>query len=211
MTISGGTVHQIFKYTVYLFLAMNVYWFFAEESSAAQLQFVDGVALGDLIAAYAATIDTLAWVILLLMFELETYVLEDRHFTRPVALMLHGLRAICYGFIIYAFYGYIVNLMFLDGTVPLTGVGDLCLLADQQWAYATNLDEYVAITVANCDSLSAASSFLRLEGMQAVVDQPPQRRVVQRRQLLPLDHRDHHVEAWDPGEHVAARAPGREP
>ena len=172
MTIGRGTVFQVFKYAVYLLLAMNVYWFFAEEYSAAQLQFADGVGLGELIEAYAATIDTLAWVILLLMFELETYVLEDRHFTRPVALTLHGLRAICYGFIIYAFYGYVVNLMFLDGTVPLPDVEDLCLLADQQWAYATNLDEYVAITAANCESFSAAPSFLRLEGMRAVVDQP---------------------------------------
>lgn len=172
MTISRGTVYQVFKYAVYLFLAMNVYWFFAEEHSAAQLQFVDGVGLGDLIEAYAATIDTLAWVVLLLMFELETYILEDRHFTRPVALALHGLRAICYGFIVYAFYGYVVNLIFLDGTMPLPEVVDLCMLVDGQWAYATNLDEYVAITAANCETFSAASSFLRLEGMQAVVDQP---------------------------------------
>ena len=105
------------------------------------------------------------------MFELETYVLEDRHFTKPVALTLHGLRAICYGFIVYAFYGYVVNLLFFDGTMALASIDDLCLLADQQWAYATNLDEYVAITAANCETLSSASSFLRLDGMQAVVDQ----------------------------------------
>jgi len=106
------------------------------------------------------------------MFELETYVLEDRHFTKPVALTLHGLRAICYGFIVYAFYGYVVNLLFFDGTTALANIDDLCLLADQQWAYATNLDEYVAITAANCETFSSSSSFLRLDGMQAVVDQP---------------------------------------
>ena len=171
MTISRGAVFQVFKYTVYLFLAMNIYWFFAEEFSAAQLQFVGGVGLKDLIEAYAATVDTLAWVILLLMFELETYVLEDKQFTKPVAPTLHGLRAICYGFIIYAFYGYVANLMFLDDTVTLTNIQDLCMLADQQWSYATNLDEYVSITSANCKSFSAAADFLRLDGMQAVVDQ----------------------------------------
>jgi len=171
LTISRGAFFQLFKYAVYILLAMNVYWFFAEEYSAAQLQFKDGVGLRDMIEAYAATIDTFAWVILLLMFELETYVLEDRHFTRPVALTLHGLRAICYAFIIYAFYGYVVNLLFLDGTVPLPGIDDLCMLAGQQWSYSNNLDEYVAITAANCDTLSTATSFLRLGDMQAVVDQ----------------------------------------
>lgn len=171
MTISRGGLFQLFKYSVYILLAMNVYWFFAEEYSAARLQFANGVGLQDMIEAYAATIDTFAWVILLLMFELETYVLEDKHFTRPVAITLHGLRAICYGFIIYAFYGYVVNLLFLDGTVPLSSIDDLCLLADQQWSYATNLDEYAAITAANCETFSTATSFLRLQDMQAVVDQ----------------------------------------
>jgi len=32
------TLFQVFKYTVYVFLAMNVYWFFAEEHLAAALQ-----------------------------------------------------------------------------------------------------------------------------------------------------------------------------
>jgi hypothetical protein len=171
LTISRGTLFQLFKYTVYVLLAMNVYWFFAEEYAAAQLQFVDGVDLGDLIEAYAATIDTLAWVILLLMFELETYVLDDRHFTKPVVLTLHGLRAVCYAFIVYAFYGYIVNLLFLDGTAVMAGVADLCQLASEQWSFATNLDEYAAITAANCESLSSASNFLRFDGMRAVVDE----------------------------------------
>ena len=84
MKINGGTLFQLFKYVVYVLLTFNIYLFFVQEYSAAQLQFVDGVATSDLIEAYAATIDTFAWVILLLMFELETYVLEDRQFTRSV-------------------------------------------------------------------------------------------------------------------------------
>lgn len=170
MTFSRGTLFQLFKYFVYLFLAMNVYWFFAEEFLAAKLQFPDGVAVRDLIEAYAATIDTAAWVILLLMFELETYVLEDRHFTKTVTWALHGLRAICYGFIIYAFYGYMINVVFLDSVAPLAGVSDLCTLASAQWSYAGSLDEYTAITAANCGSFSTADSFLRFNTMQVVVD-----------------------------------------
>ncbi len=170
MTISRATIYQLFKYTVYVFLAMNVYWFFAEEFAAARLQFPDGVSLKDMIEAYAATIDTAAWVVLLLMFELETYVLEDRHFTKRVAWTLHGLRAVCYGFIVYAFYGYIVNVTFLGGVSTLAGVSDLCALAGEQWSYAVDLDEYEAITAANCGSFSTASSFLRFDTMAAAVD-----------------------------------------
>jgi len=170
LSLSRGTLFQLFKYIVYVFLAMNVYWFFAEEHLAAKLQFPHGVGLADMIEAYAATIDTAAWVVLLLMFELETYVLEDRHFTKRVSLGLHGLRAICYGFIVYAFYGYIVNVTFLDGVSALSGVSDLCSLAASEWSYAIDLDEYSAITAANCSSFSTATSFLRFDTMQAVVD-----------------------------------------
>ena len=172
MTLSRGTVFQLFKYTVYVLLAMNVYWFFAEEYKAASLQFPGGVALRDMIEAYAATIDTAAWVVLLLMFELETYVLEDRHFTKPVAWGLHGLRAVCYGFIVYAFYGYIINVAFLNGVSTLTGVTDLCSLVGQKWSYAVDLDEYEAITAANCGSFSSAAEFLRFDTMAAAVDAP---------------------------------------
>jgi hypothetical protein len=104
------------------------------------------------------------------MFELETYVLEDRQFTRPVTWTLHGLRAICYAFIVYAFYGYIVNLLFLDGVSPLAQIDNICSLADEQWSYAVTLDEYTAITAANCNSFSTATSFLRFDSMQVAVD-----------------------------------------
>jgi hypothetical protein len=170
LTISRGTIFQFFKYIVYVFLTMNVYWFFAEEYLAAQLQFPNGVGLRDMIEAYAATIDTAAWVILLLMFELETYVLEDRHFTQPVTWSLHGLRAVCYVFIVYAFYGYIVNALSMGDVSPLAGVSELCAIAAEQWSYVVDLDEYTLITADNCGSFSTATSFLRFDSMQAVVD-----------------------------------------
>ncbi len=149
---------------------MNVYWFFIEERAAALLQFPDGVSLGLLIEAYAATIDTAAWVVLLLMFELETDVLEDQHFTPPVIWTLHGMRILCYAFIIYAFYGYVTNLQFVNAAVALSYPVELCTLADGAWVYAVDLDEYLAITSDNCRALSTSTELLQLPGMQAVVD-----------------------------------------
>jgi hypothetical protein len=170
LKINSWAVYQAFKYVVYIFLAVNVYLFFVDEFGAAQLQFADGIELGQFIEAYAATIDTAAWVVLLLMFELETYVLEDRHFTPPVKWSLHGLRFICYAFIVYAFYGYIANLVYLANVSEFVGLTDLCSLAGEQWSYAVTLDEFAAVTSANCASLSDASSFLRIADINAVVD-----------------------------------------
>ena len=170
MTVNSTALFQFFKYAVYVLLAMNIYWFYDEESSAAALQFVNGIDASDLIEAYSATIDTAAWVVLLLMFELETYVLEDRHFTKTVTRSLHGLRALCYAFIVYAFYGYIANLTFLYDTTGLSGVTDLCALLPGQWSWAVTLDEYVDLTNANCASLSNTSVFFQFRDMLAVVD-----------------------------------------
>lgn len=162
---------QLFKYAVYALLTANVFIFWYQESGAAAVQFPQGVGAADLIEAYAATIDTAAWVVLLLMFELETYILQDRHFTPPVVWSLHGLRVVSYTFIVYAFYGYFENLVFLFGATPLAGVSNLCSLVGDGWAYAVGLDDYVALAADNCSSLSAAGGFLQFPGMSAVADE----------------------------------------
>ena len=170
MTINSSRLYLIFKYSVYAFLTLNIYLFFDEELAAAALQFPNGVAGTDIIEAYSASIDTLAWVILLLMFELETYVLDDEHFTRKTTWTLHGLRAFCYAFIIYAFYGYLQNLAFVVDTVPLAGIADVCALLPGEWSWAATLDEYVQITAANCASWSDAGAFVQFRDLPAVVD-----------------------------------------
>lgn len=144
--------------------------FFAEEWAAAAHRFVDGVALADVIEGFAASIDTAAWVVLLLMFELETYVLDDKQITRRVELALHGLRAISYAIIIYAFYGYVSKLSYVLGSTPLNSITDLCALADSGWSYAIDFDEYENLTAINCGQLSQAAVFMKFSGINAVVD-----------------------------------------
>jgi len=170
LSISSNTLYQFFKYFVYVMLAMNIYWFFDEEVTAAALQFPNGIAAHDLIEAFSATIDTAAWVVLLLMFELETYVLEDRHFTKHVTWLLHGLRVLCYGFIVYAFFGYVDNLTFLYEATVLDDVRSACALLPEPWSWATTLDEYAELTVANCAGFAPEGTLYRFRGMPAVVD-----------------------------------------
>lgn len=169
MNINSSKLYQLFKYTVYALLTINVFIFFREEWLAANVQFVGGVPLADMIEAFAATIDTAAWVVLLLMFELETYVIEDHHFNPAVTRTLQGVRVLCYSFIVYALYGYVVNLVFISHALPVT-IADLCSLASDGWSYATGLDEYLLITAANCATFSDATTLMQLPGILAVVD-----------------------------------------
>ncbi len=166
-----GRLFQLFKYAVYALLTTNIFLFFAEEWAAAPHRFTDGVGLKDIIEGFTATIDTASWVVLLLMFELETYILDDKHFTRKTTWSLHTLRALCYTFIVYSFYGYVTKMLFVTAATPLPGVSDICTLVDGDWAYAIDLDEYEVLSVANCQILSSATAFMQFPGVAAVVDQ----------------------------------------
>ena len=171
MVIDRSRIFQLFKYTVYGLLTVNVYLFFSEEWAASAYRFSNGITLAEIIVGFAASIDTAAWVILLLMFELETYVLDDKQFTRRVTWTLHSMRAICYIFIVYSFYGYLSKLLFFSGGAALPGITDLCTLVNGTWAYAIDFDEYETLTSANCAAMSQASSFVQFPGMSTAVDQ----------------------------------------
>lgn len=168
--MTHSRIFQFFKYTVYALLTFNVYLFFSEESAAMTHRYVNGIELDQLIAGFAATIDTAAWVLLLLLFELETHVLEDHHFTKKVSISMHSLRAVCYTFIIYAFYGYLTNLNFHYGIVPLAGISSLCALAGEHWSYAIDYNEFTLITTENCGALSPATSFFQFPDINAALD-----------------------------------------
>ena len=65
--------YQLFtalKYLVYALLTFNVYLFLQEELGALEHTFTESLAPGQVIQVFSATIDTAAWVILLLLFEL---------------------------------------------------------------------------------------------------------------------------------------------
>lgn len=165
-----GTLFLLFKYAIYALLTLNVYLFFAEEWAAAAHRFTDGVAFTDIIEGFAASIDTAAWVVLLLMFELETCILANDRVPKRAMIGMHALRALCYVVIVYAFYGYLSKLLFLFGAAPLPDVADLCSLAGGDWTYTVDLDEYVALTAQNCAGFSNAGTFFRLPGLSAAVD-----------------------------------------
>ena len=71
------TLFRIFKYTIYCLISLNIYLFFQEDFLASQETFGDSVGWGNLAEAFSATVDTAAWVVLLLLFELETAVIPD--------------------------------------------------------------------------------------------------------------------------------------
>ena len=141
------------KYLVYVLLSFNIYLFLQEELLALSFTFADGIEPGQIVQAFSATIDTAAWVVLLLMFELETAALDDRKIHGAVKWSLHGLRGICYIALLYAFTGYYQELVALYQVVPLA-LPDACVLAGGDYSLLVDLDEYVPLDAVNCAALS---------------------------------------------------------
>jgi len=129
--------------------------------------FSTGMSLSDYIQVFSATIDTTAWVILLLLFELETYQLPDEVIKGWVKRALHGIRAFCYLFIVYALYGYIVELQSMFNITSLE-VADACALIGGEWSYMLQLDEYAVLDASNC--VAVGEQFWQYNGFNIIVD-----------------------------------------
>ncbi len=155
------------KYLTYVLLSFNVYLFLQEELSALEHTFVDGFDPGQIIQVFSATIDTAAWVILLLLFELETSVIDDSRLHGPLKWALHWVRVLCYVAVFYAFTGYYAELAMLYQLTPLPGF-DACASVGQNLSLLVDLDEYVPLDAASCGSVGP--EVYRLTGFDIVTD-----------------------------------------
>jgi hypothetical protein len=162
MQFSGGFLFSAVKYLTYSLLLVNVFLFLREELLSLEYTFVEGMTLAQFVQVFAATIDTAAWVILLLLFELETSVLDDRRIRGWVKLALHGIRGLCYIAIVYAFAGYCAELLTLYRSVPMAGGWEACGDLQGGWSVIVTLDKYLPLDAGNCATLGAGSE--RLEG-----------------------------------------------
>ena len=168
ISVNRYTLFRIFKYSVYFLLTYNVYAFFVENHAAASTVFADGVSFGKIIEAYNDSIDTLAWVLLLLVFELETWVLSDEKLKGSIKWLLNAVSVFCYVFIVYSFYGYVSEMVSLTHLLPASA--SACdLAASGGWSMVLEQDDYAALTAANCGSLTDVH-LLRLADAQIIGD-----------------------------------------
>ncbi|WP_428408813.1 hypothetical protein [Hyphococcus sp.] len=153
MIIRTGRLYQTFKYLVYAALAVNAGHFFIENVAGSSTTYEDGVAFSDIIVAYTDSIDTVAWLILLLLLELETFVLPDERIKAGVEWTINILTILCGGIILYALYGYWATLWIPLGFEPYAGA-DPCSLLSGEWGFAVALDDYPPLDAQNCTALA---------------------------------------------------------
>lgn len=155
-TGGGHLRFRIFKYTIYCLLAINIWLFFLEDAGGSAQTFADGVTWRNLVEAYSATVDTFAWVILLLLFELETAVIQDEKLKGSLTTVLMVLRGVCYFFICYSFYGYVVKHGLVTNLVSFQ-IDNVCTLVGTEYTYVKDLDDYFPLTPEVCAAMQNQS------------------------------------------------------
>lgn len=161
---------QLIKAVVYTLLFINFLYYLAIDLEVAAHTAHDGWRLIDWTKNFATTLDELAWFILLLLFELETYLLSDEASTRRRIRVMHAVRLLCYGLILHTIYAYSDYLWRLYHDIELTTEG-LCDLLEHGLSFAHTV-QYWALDRDNCSVLSSAGQFYLFEQGQLVTDAP---------------------------------------
>ncbi len=153
---------QLFKYSVYLLIFINVIQFLRDDFLASEHMFRRGIQWGQITDAYATSIDSMAWLILLLMFELETYVIPTEKIGVKVRWLITAVSAVCFLFILSAFFGYIDKYISLGGYLP-AAYENACSAVGAVQSYAVDLDEYFALTTKTCADVLGTAFLVHTE------------------------------------------------
>ena len=132
------------KYLIYALLFANIFAFFAEEWAAAEHMLASNWTLGLFIETFPATIDTVAWVALLLMIELETWHLNPQTMTAVVKRTLLITRVLCYGLILSAFAGYTEKLLEIKSARAI-GASEFCSDVNPDFKLRRGLDDFEVV------------------------------------------------------------------
>ena len=164
--LNSRNLYRIFKYVIYALLTTNIFLFFREN-------FLDSIELygswlppiNNIIQAYSDSIDTAAWVVLLLLFELETAVISDEKLKGNLKWVMLGIRSISYSIISYAFYGYCAQYTVITNVTPFL-IDDVCSLVGTGYSYV-RADNYALLDYEICKAMQG-QSLLQITGTQII-------------------------------------------
>ena len=168
--LNPHNIFRFFKYTIYILLTYNAVLFFQEDLAASAETFGDTVTWRNVIEAYSATFDTAAWVVLLLLFELETAIIPDHLLKGRLKWLLKLLAGICYFFIVYSFWGYCYKYGVLTNLVPFV-MDDVCSLIGTEYTYIFDLDDYLPLDQAVCTAMNG-QAVMQISGTEIIGIEP---------------------------------------
>jgi hypothetical protein len=148
---------RIFKVAIFCILTVNLLYYLYEDVTAF-LYLAPGSTLLDGLEAFAVTIDYVAWMILIVLFEMETRAHANDQLTRTRELLITGLTAVCYVVLVYAAYGYTVALADSYRYEPIES-RPACYFANTNFAYINLQARPIELTEKNCGAFEGKEIF----------------------------------------------------
>lgn len=166
-----GVAHVI-KWCVYTGLLLNFGIYIYQDFLAWQASQPPGTPItpSAIITEFATTVDVAAWVLLIVILELETYVLPEHFFNRYTNMLMFGLRLICYLSIVFAAFGYLSDTLDYYDVTTAGPAASLCELAGRGIYLQLNVIDYVEITAGNCATLPYDGRLFHIGGDASVID-----------------------------------------
>lgn len=159
---STVNVRQFIKLTVYTLLLINFALYIRDDWVIATHTMRNGGSLLDWTSAFAATIEESAWIIMLILFELETHVLSDEYMSRRKVVAMHLVRLVCYGSLAHTLFAYGIYAYELSMVKVIPDITGLCQLVSADVSFTANL-EYTQLDGNNCTQLTSASRFFYID------------------------------------------------
>jgi hypothetical protein len=160
---------QWLKWAIYALLLLDFFLYVRDDWVSKPFTLGADPGLGDWARAYVTSIDVAAWLVLLLLFELETGIFADRRMSSAMTSAVRGVRLICCVAILNTTYADAVALREFQQPRKLPAAADLCAYADTEWSLLRNR-EYTAVSDSNCAHIAHGPDFFAVGNADVLTD-----------------------------------------
>ena len=162
-----GPTYVWIKAALYALLLANFGYYLFEDWSRTSFSLTDAASFYDWVQEFNTSLDEVAWFTLLLIFELETYVIDESGWSPGLARIVLSIKLIAFCLIGHTLYVNFSALTEILGPVSASAGSNLCDLADTGQSWLFNLD-YTLITSEMCDVLPKAPQYWEIPGEPVV-------------------------------------------
>ena len=155
--VTKESAFRTFKVVIFWVLMINLLYYLYEDVTAF-LYLAPGYTFFDTAEAFAVTIDYVAWMVLIVLFEMETSAHAEERFTGTRKWVIAGLTAACYVVLVYAAYGYVAALEDAYAYEPIE-TESACYFANTNFAYLTPEARPIELTHENCGAFEGKKLF----------------------------------------------------
>lgn len=151
--ISYQNVILTLKWIVYPLLIINFFYYLNDDLNTVRHTLDGETGLRKWLNALAPSLDQISWIMLIFVYELETYWLDDDFDNRFAEILMLLVKLVFVGFILNTIYAYAYYVAEIDGLKIMEGVNDLCVLAGDNLSFYRNVT-YVEITTETCTTIA---------------------------------------------------------